>query len=251
MEAVYTDKYINICYHKRSDTLSGVWSNCDNLTHYNHTLDSFSRYFNEIKPTNTLWNKQGLNLALCEELQNGGNNFLDDNALKRNFTGKIAVILSEDFYQKTKLSNLQTELNSNLRLRYFKHEEAALEWFQNSLYMKEANLIKQLSIKEAPDDKYNISLTVSKNEFYECVSVLNHLIKNRDFCLKNADNFNSLTCREREILQYVIKGFKNCDIADYLYLSVETIKTHRKRLLAKLNCTNTNSLSPYLMFFNV
>lgn len=51
-----------------------------------------------------------------------------------------------------------------------------------------------------------------------------------------------LTVREREILEFVASGESNGEIAEHLTLSVETVKTHVKRILRKLNAANRSEL---------
>jgi DNA-binding NarL/FixJ family response regulator len=43
-----------------------------------------------------------------------------------------------------------------------------------------------------------------------------------------------LTSREREVLRLVATGYNNTEIADRLFLSAATVKTHVARLLGKL-----------------
>lgn len=45
----------------------------------------------------------------------------------------------------------------------------------------------------------------------------------------------SLTSREREVLQAMAKGMSNLEIANEFYVSEATVKTHVSRVLAKLN----------------
>ena len=47
-----------------------------------------------------------------------------------------------------------------------------------------------------------------------------------------------LTARESEILALVIQGFRNEDIADALFLGINTVKTHLKSLYRKLGARN-------------
>lgn len=48
-----------------------------------------------------------------------------------------------------------------------------------------------------------------------------------------------LTGREREILQLIVDGYTNPEIAERIFLSPETIKSYRKNLLLKLGAKNT------------
>ncbi|MEJ7680545.1 MAG: response regulator transcription factor [Segetibacter sp.] len=54
-----------------------------------------------------------------------------------------------------------------------------------------------------------------------------------------------LTAREIEIIRYIADGLTNHEIADKLFLSILTVDTHRKNMLAKLHLKNTASLVKY------
>ena len=56
-----------------------------------------------------------------------------------------------------------------------------------------------------------------------------------------------LTRREKEVLEYVCKEFSNSEIAAKLFLSVGTVETHRKRIIAKLGVNNTVGLVKYAL----
>lgn len=61
----------------------------------------------------------------------------------------------------------------------------------------------------------------------------------------DAEPGTELTRREVEILQYIIRGYTNPEIAEILFLSTPTVQTHRKNMLAKLDLKNTASLVKY------
>ena len=54
-----------------------------------------------------------------------------------------------------------------------------------------------------------------------------------------------LTLREQEILQHVAKGLSNAEIADTLYVSENTVKTHVKNILGKLHTKNRSEAVAY------
>jgi DNA-binding NarL/FixJ family response regulator len=56
-----------------------------------------------------------------------------------------------------------------------------------------------------------------------------------------------LTQREKEILTLIIKGCSNQEIADQLFISIPTVKTHRSNILAKCDVKNTASLVRFVM----
>ncbi|MBL0911572.1 MAG: response regulator transcription factor [Bacteroidia bacterium] len=56
------------------------------------------------------------------------------------------------------------------------------------------------------------------------------------------DDSPVLTRREIEVLQLIAEGLTNAEMAEKLFVSVTTIDTHRKNLLAKFNAKNTAAL---------
>jgi len=58
----------------------------------------------------------------------------------------------------------------------------------------------------------------------------------------NAELVNSITQREMEILQLIAMGMTSGEIAKKLFISKNTVETHRKNLLGKLNVKNTAAL---------
>jgi DNA-binding NarL/FixJ family response regulator len=56
-----------------------------------------------------------------------------------------------------------------------------------------------------------------------------------------------LTKREKEILKLIASGFSNSDISKNLFLSIATVKTHRKNLMRKLDINNSITLVKYAL----
>ena len=65
--------------------------------------------------------------------------------------------------------------------------------------------------------------------------------------LKSDTPWDTLTQREREVLKLIGEGYKNKDIADYLYISVKTVEKHRANLMKKLDLHNTSALTAFAM----
>lgn len=80
--------------------------------------------------------------------------------------------------------------------------------------------------------------------------------------LSNSDFRNTLTVedkqvteilskREVEVLKLVCKEFSNAEIAQKLFLSISTVETHRKNLIAKLGVQNTVGLVKFAIRNNL
>lgn len=58
-------------------------------------------------------------------------------------------------------------------------------------------------------------------------------------------NTQKLTVREIEIIGLVMQGYTNHEIAEKLFISYETVKSHRKHILEKTGAKNTAALINY------
>lgn len=58
-------------------------------------------------------------------------------------------------------------------------------------------------------------------------------------------NNQKLSLRELEILGLIMQGFTNEAISEKLFISYETVRTHRKHILQKTGAKNTASLINY------
>jgi DNA-binding CsgD family transcriptional regulator len=55
-------------------------------------------------------------------------------------------------------------------------------------------------------------------------------------------SLDSFSRREREIISLIISGLSSREIATKLFISIETVKNHRKSILTKSNCSNSIQL---------
>jgi two-component system response regulator NreC len=60
-----------------------------------------------------------------------------------------------------------------------------------------------------------------------------------------------LSRRELEVLRLICKEYSNAEIAEKLFLSVSTVETHRKNLIAKLGVNNTVGLVKFALRNNL
>jgi DNA-binding NarL/FixJ family response regulator len=59
------------------------------------------------------------------------------------------------------------------------------------------------------------------------------------------DRYDQLTDREREVLQLIVEGFSNREIAERLNISLKTAGVHRINLMHKLNIHNLTELTKF------
>lgn len=69
--------------------------------------------------------------------------------------------------------------------------------------------------------------------------------------LNNELKLKSISKRETEVLKLIAKGSTNQEIADQLFVSIKTVKTHRNNLIKKLNAKNTAMLAALAVEFGL
>lgn len=80
---------------------------------------------------------------------------------------------------------------------------------------------------------------------------LGELIKEKEFRKKQAFRFSKLTPREREVLSLLAQGLSNKAIAARLFISLETVKHHRKIIKNKLEARSIADFIRYARAFKL
>ena len=103
------------------------------------------------------------------------------------------------------------------------------------------------------EEDLNIHCMVEDNLFLPAVRILEK--KNRKNQKERKENvvseesssyeYTALSEREKEIVTCVAKGLSNKEIADLLYLSVNTVTTHRRNIARKLNIHSSAGITIY------
>ena len=109
-------------------------------------------------------------------------------------------------------------------------------------------ILKSSGIAELEKAIHDVML----GESYFSSEVLRRIISNmgRNKQVKNSLNVE-FTSREIEVLQQICLGLNNEEIAEKLFISPKTIKSHRSNLLGKTGCKNTPTLILYALKNNI
>jgi DNA-binding NarL/FixJ family response regulator len=81
-----------------------------------------------------------------------------------------------------------------------------------------------------------------KGEFYLCEN-MKRIIANYEL---NKQKGLFITKRESEIINYILTGLKNKEMATRLNVSVSTIETHKKNLIKKFNLSGSSQLTKFI-----
>lgn len=91
--------------------------------------------------------------------------------------------------------------------------------------------------------------TVIKGEVYLDPALPNGLLEEyvvwREEVGNKSSRYDTLTNREREVLQLIAEGYTNREIAQRLSISIKTVDTHRTNLMRKLDIHDRVGLTKY------
>ena len=142
----------------------------------------------------------------------------------------------------------------NLPVEERKNYKFILNFRQRDKYGKYLNVILQLVVLEL-DKKGNVWLILFLDDLlpdkisFEGVNRRLIHIKTGKICLfkdeLDSNKKTFLSTREVEVLGLVSKGFASKEIADKLFLSINTVNNHRQNILEKVGATNTSEAVNY------
>lgn len=87
--------------------------------------------------------------------------------------------------------------------------------------------------------------------FAECVHKLEDEVRMRgtqqseDYSTSRMESTDGLSDREKEVIVEIVKGYSNKEIAENMFISVNTVMTHRRNISKKLNIHSPAGLTIY------
>jgi len=160
----------------------------------------------------------------------------------KNFMPDLLII--EIDILKTDSYKLLSEIKENfpglkiIALLGLEDEDKLLHLLQFKL---EGYLLKNVS----QDELISAAFSVYKGEKYfcrECHSYVFELLSASGASEKKSEKKESISVREKEILQLIVTGINNAEIAGKLFISENTVLTHRRNIMKKLKVKNTAQL---------
>ncbi|NLP58927.1 response regulator transcription factor [Lutibacter sp. B1] len=107
------------------------------------------------------------------------------------------------------------------------------------------------NIVEAINAVYNGKQYFSKSIQEKLLSTFTKQLTKSDLPSQDGSFFSSLTPREIEVLRLIAKQYNSKEISKLLHISVNTVETHRKNLISKLNVKNVVGLAIYAVKNNI
>lgn len=148
---------------------------------------------------------------------------------KINEINLICLIINKEDLKEMKLANELKSINKNIKIVVI------------DLYL-DRNLLSEIikynidgyiaSDLKKEELLFVIKMILNGRKYYDSKVILDSTKKEN-----HLRNYN-LTVREKEVLNHIVEGFNNKDIAQYIKISENTVKKHVSNILNKLNFRN-------------
>lgn len=165
---------------------------------------------------------------------------------------KVAFVVGKDVLVHLSVMSYFEEQNSVIHPVHFASENEAREWLNggtNNIRMD--SQIKVLF--EGVDEEGNSIIKIKRpsSDITNTLLSFGHLIEENNFLKSNISNYTKLTKREKEIMVILAQGLRQKEVADKLFISIETLKTHWKNIKKKLGIKSVAEVIKYVNSFDM
>jgi DNA-binding CsgD family transcriptional regulator len=116
------------------------------------------------------------------------------------------------------------------------------DWTIDSEMMLLQKVREILSVLRDNGQSLHLTLEISVKDPDQAIFLINKKFGHpNDLSIKN----HKLSLREIEILGLIMQGYTNQQIAEKIFVSFETVRSHRKHILEKTGAKNTAALINY------
>ena len=260
---IYSGPHLVIKYEQKNSRLINTWkSNPLNDAVYRKELLAHLHIAQKIKPFQVIWLIENLTFKPSDTTKKWVDENISMPIFKAGFITKnqdgfdqVAFVVGHDVLAYIEVMDIFNEHStSGFKLKYFATEIEAINWLNAELNIKvskreEKELIiifkeiddKGKAVFEFKEDASNFDSTINS---FKTIIERSHFIKN------NIEKYTSLTPREKETLKFIILGYTNEHISDKMYISFNTVRTHRNRIWQKLEIKHFQDCLKYKCFFN-
>ncbi len=249
---LYKSEFLQINFEKENDCFVQYWKKSPKS--YSRLKDEFIEFislYEKYGPSKTLWLQQNFRLPIDLETHlwieknvnvpcvNYGNE-------------KVAFVVGKDVIVHLSVMNYFEEDNSVIHPLHFATEKEARQWLNGTRdYSKNSTRIKILF--EGVDEEGNSIIKIKRpsQDIRSTLLSIGHVIEENNFLKSNISKYSKLTKREKEIMVIFSKGFRQQEVADRLFISIETLRTHWKNIKRKLNIKSIADVSKYVNAFDM
>ena len=249
---IYESKFLRINFEKENNCFVQFWKKSPKC--YSILKDEFREFiglYKKYRPSKTLWLQQNFQLQINLETHM----WIEENVnipCVNYGNEKVAFVVGKDVLVHLSVMSYFEEQNSKIHPLHFATEDEARHWLNgNEDRCKQKTRIKILF--EGVDEEGNSIIKIKRpsKDITSTLLSIGHVIEENNFIRSNISKFSRLTKREKEIMVIFSKGFRQKEVADQLFISIETLRTHWKNIKKKLDIKSIADVSNYVNAFDM
>jgi len=220
----------NLTITHRDDMLIQEWiTNNLSVEDFQTELKTYLSFYEKVRPKSVLWLQENFKLQIPPNLYH----WIENDIVKRQYeTGmqNLGFTVSADMMSHLSVMASFEKVQSVIQPNFFTNRNIAIDFLD-----KEVKRKNELEFKIMQQgDIAKIDVTLGMNLLPKVVSTLKNIEKEQRFINNNLRNIQSLTPREMEIFKMIVNGYCSKEVANTLFITNETVKTHRKNIIKKL-----------------
>lgn len=248
MVKINESNLLTIHFEKETNCFVIFWkSSPENYEELKKEFLAFTAFYKEHKPSSALWLQENFCLPLNAEIYNWIEEKVNVPCVEYG-NRKVAFVVGKDVLVHLSLMNMIKESRSIITPLHFATEKEARVWITETKPAPISN--NKIDILfEGVDEEGNSIIKIKRpaGDISNTIRSFGNLIEENNFIKTNIAKFTLLTKREKEIMVIFSKGTRQQEVADELFISVQTLRTHWKNIKNKLEI---KSLAEVVMYVN-
>lgn len=249
MKTVYTGKYLTISHEEENNLFVQNWvKSPETLMEFENEMLVYTFFYKEYKPKYTLWLQGNFTLNIDYETRNWIEKNVNIPCLE-NGNLKCAFVVSRDVLVHICIIDAFDDIKSCVIPQYFTNEKEARQWFNETSLEINHPLPENKLIYVGIDENGYIILKIPTKNIKHTFKMVYQLLEQEKYVVENSCKNLLLTKREKEILSLIVLGKKHIEIAENLFISLHTVRTHLKNIKTKLNFEQKSDLTIFIKNF--
>jgi DNA-binding CsgD family transcriptional regulator len=241
------DDLLWVSYNEKEDLLHNRLVKCQSTDDFIRGISKYKVIFERLLASAVLWDSSDFNFVIPPDLQKWVYTFLDKPASDTGIQFNVAHVVSLDVLAQVSVMEIYSRNNPlSYRPNYFSHIHQAMQWITLPHHPSD-NVSLQVD-KNDQDNRAQIVLDIPIDLLPDYLHEFRRMFENRAFLREKKHLYATLSLREKEILSLITRHYSNQEIADRLFITLDTAKTHRRNIIRKLNCKHHAELMFYQVF---
>lgn len=260
---IYKGPHLIMKYEKENSRLICTWKSSPlNDLAYRKELIEHLHIAQNIKPTQVMWLLESLTFKVSDVTKKWVDKNISKPIFKSGFIAKnqdgfdqVAFVVGQDILAYIETMGIFNENStSGFNPKYFAKETEAINWLNEKFNIKDTKFENQnleITFKGTDDNgKAVFELREQVANFDGTINSFKTILEKNCFIRNNIEKYLSLSPREKEVLKFIIKRYTNNQISEKMYISFNTVRTHRNNIWKKLEIKQITDCLRYQCFFD-